>query len=357
MIEKPSLYVCSTSGLSGKSVISLGLALNFQDRGYNVGYFKPIGWEAKRNFEGKKVDEDAELMASVLNLSLESVVPIIFSPRFYEETGNTNVTLYEAKIIRAFEKIAKDKDLVIVEGPPSLATGSSMSLDSISLLKKIKSPVLMVSRFQNDISIDSAVWIKNVLDVFGLNFLGLILNRILNTDFERIKRFARARLENCGIDLQGIVPETAELIALSARDICSAIRGQVLTAANKLDNPVEDILVGAMSPKSGLSYFRKSCRKAVITGGDRADIQTAALETSLSALILTGGFHPDARVLAHAEEVGVPVLLVPGDTYSTVRRISSLIGRIHAKNHKKIAVAKKLVQENVDWKKILDVLI
>jgi len=115
--------------------------------------------------------------------------------------------------------------------------------------------------------------------------------------------------------------------------------------------------VGAMSPESSLSYFRRSFRKAVITGGDRADIQLAALETSLSALILTGNLYPDARVLSRAEELGVPVLLVPWDTYSTVRHISSLTGRISAKDEKKIGLAKKIVEENVEWKRILDVLV
>ena len=43
------------------------------------------------------------------------------------------------------------------------------------------------------------------------------------------------------------------------------------------------MLVGAMSVESALSYFRRKPNKAVITGGDRADIQLAALEKRLPA--------------------------------------------------------------------------
>jgi hypothetical protein len=120
-----------------------------------------------------------------------------------------------------------------------------------------------------------------------------------------------------------------------------------------MDALVEDVLVGAMTPESALSYFRRSLRKAVVTGGDRSDIQLAALQTDTSVLILTGNFYPDVRVLARAEELGVPVLLVPYDTFTTIREIASLSGRIKATDTQKIHIAKKLVQNHVNWRDIL----
>jgi BioD-like phosphotransacetylase family protein len=97
-------------------------------------------------------------------------------------------------------------------------------------------------------------------------------------------------------------------------------------------------------------------RKAVITGGDRTDIQLAALTTDVSALILTGNYYPDVRVLSRADELGVPVLLVPGDTYSTVREIATLTGRIKPSDNKKIQLARQIVEEHVDWQRILAAL-
>ena len=58
-----------------------------------------------------------------------------------------------------------------------------------------------------------------------------------------------------------------------------------------------------------MTYFRRKPNKAVITGGDRADIQLAALETSTRCLILTGNLYPSPAVLNRAEELCVPVLL------------------------------------------------
>jgi len=358
MVEKPSLYVCSFSGFSGKSIVSLGLALNLRDMGYRIGYLKPVGWEMGRGAKGEKIDEDAQLMMSVLDLRLpmDVVVPVIFGARFLEETEKTDPSLYEERILKAYERAAEDKDLIILEGPYSLGVGSSMGIDPISLSKKFKSRILMVSTFQNDATIDRDAWAKIVIEALGGGFMGLVLNRVPRTDVERVRRFAPPVFEKNGIDLLGIVPENVEIMAPTVREICEKTRCEVLTAEDRLDNLVEDILVGAMSLESSLTYFRRSFRKAVITGGDRTDIQLAALETNLSALILTGNLYPDTRVLSRAEELEIPVLLVPWDTYTTVRRVSSLTGRINPKDEKKIALTKELVGENVEWRRILNTL-
>lgn len=48
---------------------------------------------------------------------------------------------------------------------------------------------------------------------------------------------------------------------------------------------VEHLMIGAMDVDSALTYFRRKPNKAVITGGDRPDIQLAALETSTKCTI------------------------------------------------------------------------
>ena len=64
----------------------------------------------------------------------------------------------------------------------------------------------------------------------------------------------------------------------------------------------------------------------MITGGDRPEVQTAALEASgIEALVLTGGFRPPRAVLGKAEEEGVPVLLVQSDTRTTIDRVEELL--------------------------------
>ena len=67
--------------------------------------------------------------------------------------------------------------------------------------------------------------------------------------------------------------------------------------------------------------------KAVITGGDRPDIQLAAMETSTRCLILTGNIRPEAQIISRAEEEGIPILSTHHDTMTTIERIEGFFGK------------------------------
>lgn len=355
MDEKPSLYVCSTASFCGKTAVCLGLALNFMEEGYKIGYFKPIGWEMARSAKGEKIDEDARLMNEVLglNLPMEVIAPVILGERFLEESSRIDPDYYKTKVFQAYEKVSEDKDIMIIEGPYALGIGVSIGMDSITLVKRLNSRVLGVSSIENDTTIDRIIWEKKSTEAICDSFMGFILSLIPKTDLERVKGFAIPILKRHSIDVLGVIPENIEMKAPTVREVCETTKSKILTGEDKLDNLIEDFLVGAMFPESALTYFRRSLRKAVITGGDRTDIQLAALQTDTSALILTGNFYPDVRVIARAEELGVPILLVPYDTYTTVRNIGFLTGRISPIDDKKIELAKKLVKDYVDWERIL----
>ena len=356
MIKKPSLYVCSTTSFCGKSTVCLGLALNFEQKGYKVGYFKPIGWEMSRGINGEKIDEDAQLLAKVLNVDLpiDLISPVILSERFLEESSKIDPEEYMMTVLQAYEKASKDVDLMIIEGPQAIGIGTSIGLDAITLVKKFEAKVLKIASIENDTTIDRIIWNNKTHDIINEQCLGIILNLIPKTDIERIKGFAIPTLQRNNINVLGLIPENIEMKAPTVREVCERTNATILTRKDKLDSLIEDFLVGAMTPESALTYFRRTLRKAVITGGDRTDIQLAALQTDTTVLILTGNIYPDIRVIARAEKVEVPILLVPYDTYTTVRNIEFLTGRIRPNDHKKIELAKKLVNIHVEWEKILE---
>jgi BioD-like phosphotransacetylase family protein len=116
------------------------------------------------------------------------------------------------------------------------------------------------------------------------------------------------------------------------------------------------MLVGAMSVESALTYFRRKPNKAVITGGDRADIQLAALETSTRSLVLTGNLYPNPVVLNRAEELGVPVLLTSLDTLSAVEIIERYFDRSRFQQPQKIERFTALLNEHFDFAGLYEAL-
>jgi uncharacterized protein len=88
----------------------------------------------------------------------------------------------------------------------------------------------------------------------------------------------------------------------------------------------------------------------VVTGGDRTDIQLAALESSTQCLILTGHLPPSPLVIGRAEEMEIPVLSVDLDTLTTVEIIDSTFGNVRLHETIKVECVSQLMAEhfNID---------
>ncbi len=110
-------------------------------------------------------------------------------------------------------------------------------------------------------------------------------------------------------------------LAISVKRLAELLHGEILTGPEKSEDLVESLMVGAMCLDPAPLYFGLRTKKAVITRGDRPDIQLGALETPTRCLVLTGGVKPLPVVLQRAREKGVPIILVEKDTLATLTNI------------------------------------
>ena len=150
----------------------------------------------------------------------------------------------------------------------------------------------------------------------------------------------------------GLLPKDPVLHSVTVKELAEAVGGEFLSGAEAGEEMVENFVVGAMGVEYALRYFRRTPRKCVITGGDRSDIQLAALETPTRCLVLTGDLRPSHTVLARAEELGVPVLLVKEDTLGTVTTIDEMLGKLRVREPKKIAHAIEQFEANLELAKL-----
>ena len=121
---------------------------------------------------------------------------------------------------------------------------------------------------------------------------GILINRVPDDASDFVKKIAVPFLENKKVKVFGVLPEVRGLSALTVGELIRLLEAEVLTKYQRAEALVENLTVGAMTADAALSRFRRSSNKAVITGGDRTDIQLAALETSTTCLILTGNLRP-----------------------------------------------------------------
>jgi BioD-like phosphotransacetylase family protein len=353
------LFITSPTGYSGKTAVSMALALLLKEKtGYSVGYFKPIG---KPGIHDDVHDEDAHLAKLVLGLDypLEVISPVLLRPTRYLEEGSNKEELHQ-KIQTAFEKLSTAHDILIIESSCCLNDYISLDLDAGRLAKEFDSKMILIVTGKDDRAIDTILREKYFIEQrAGTDEIlsGIIFNYIEPYVLERIKGVTYPVLEQFNIPIFGLIPTETRIVAPTVSDIYNVLgEGEVLVGQDKMDELiVEDFLVGAMSPEASLRWFRRSIRKAVILGGDRPDTALAALTTDTSVLILTGNLHPSNHVLVKADERGVPVILVPYDTFSTVRKIEGIVGKTRPKLST-IKIMKELIEKHVDWQKILEIL-
>ncbi|NEP82345.1 MAG: phosphotransacetylase family protein, partial [Okeania sp. SIO3B3] len=143
------------------------------------------------------------------------------------------------------------------------------------------------------------------------------------------------------------------LRSVTVAELVKQLNAQVLCRPDRLDLMVESLTIGAMNVSAAIKYFRKATNMAVVTGGDRTDIQLAALETSTHCLILTGQLPPDELVLRRAEYVEVPVLSVECDTLSTVEIIDRTFGSVRLHEPVKVECVNRLMAQDFDFEPLL----
>lgn len=163
-------------------------------------------------------------------------------------------------------------------------------------------------------------------------------------------------LQSRGVPVFGVLPQDQTLAGVTVADLQEHLGGQMIGNRALGEKLVASLMIGAMGAEAGLSFFRRRANKAVITGGDRTDLQMAALETSTSALILTGNFRPSPQVIDRAEEREVPIILVPDDTLTTVERAEGIFGNIRFHQQAKLDRVITLMDERVDWKALYSAL-
>ncbi len=353
-----SIYITGM-GFCGKTVLSYGLIKKFLNEGIKATYFKPISIARKRLPSGKYVDTDVIALREALNLSepIELLSPITISDRYLELRNRAKDV--RTMIEDAFKKISEGKDVVVIESPGMPELLSAIDCSVPSLAKSFGSKVVFVVNCKSLTSIDSIIdkvlLYEDYMEKHGYKIHGVIFNSVPIPYLERVREFIVPSIEEIGIKSYGIITEKVSLIAPTVKDIAEALGAEVLEGHNNLNNIVEDILVGAMSPESAMRWFRRAVNAAIVTGGDRTDLIMVALETKPSVVILTGNLYPSIRVLIKAREMGIPILLVPYDTYTTITRLEeaqSIVTPESLKRREKDILS--VIEKEVMWKELIE---
>jgi BioD-like phosphotransacetylase family protein len=159
------------------------------------------------------------------------------------------------------------------------------------------------------------------------------------------------KIKQTGIEVLGVIPHCRELPSFSVGYLADRLFAKIIAGEKNLNRTARNIFIGSMSVNAATQNptFAEQ-NKLLITGGDRSDMILAALQSSTAAILLTNNISPAPNLIAQAERLRIPILLLPADIHDVARQIDSMEALPTRNDHEKISLVTELIREHIDMK-------
>jgi BioD-like phosphotransacetylase family protein len=317
-----TLYVTSLAKGSGKTAVCAGIGQRLLNEGKKVGFFK-IADDQVIATEGN--DSDAVFMQRILALK-EPVEQICPPP------GKSGRPADRLK--KAVNQVSKGKDVMIIEGG-----------NSPEIAKALNARVIIV-----DTAVDSSgEGLISAGKAFAKLLLGVVLNKVPASQAERARSQTTAELAKDSINTLAVLPEDRALFTLTVGEVATQVQGEFLNNANKSEELVENLMLGAMTVDTGPLYYGLKANKAVLLRSERSDMQLAALQTSTRCLVLSGKRELLPQVMNEADNKEVPIIQTDGDVASIISSIEDALARNRFNQTGKLPRLAELMEQHFDF--------
>ena len=372
-----SLFIAPTSLDSGLTSVCLGLLRALERVGVSVGFYKPFlqsvhQGEALHN-NGK--DTSVEFVRVRSHLQPPDPLPLKEAQHLLNR-GKSDLLM--ETIVGEYQKVAKDVDVVIIEGLVPDRTEAYIARLNVEVARNLGSEVILVSSPKSSRPADLDDEIDFSARLFAApsdpDVIGVILNKVGEPERDGLSGLSLQRRikgetypteygSQCKVfsdnrfQLLAEVPWQPELLAPRVSDLARELNVRILNEGQMHKRRVESVSVVARSIRNMADTLKPGM--LLVTPGDREDIvvttAVAALNgVPLAGLMLTGGLLPDSRVIdlcRRALDTGLPVLASDTNTYETAHMLANLSSAIPVDDPERIDRAMEAVatQIDTDW--------
>jgi BioD-like phosphotransacetylase family protein len=320
------IYIASTTANAGKSFLAFSLGVLLQRAGKTVGYMKPVGRNPRR-MDDADVDADALVAQEVLGQRAPTALlsPVMSPENLHAltrlERGDVQASM--RRIRDAFERISLGKDVTLVAGCGAFpSTGRVLNADGLTIVRDLRLKILFVERYDGSFNFDHLLLLR---DALASSLLGVVLNDVSETEQRDVENLLVPWLEARGIPVLGVVGHEPGLSIIRIIDLARGLDGRVVAGNAQNAGSVEGFLIGTMQVDNFMLRLRRKPGSAVIVGGDRTDLQLAALHAGSPCIIMTGNIRPSELILKQAQEKGVTLVTVREDTYDVAQAMTRIL--------------------------------
>ena len=256
--------------------------------------------------------------------------------------GNPAVSGSVDSIASSISSVTGGSKITIVEG-------SSDTKSNLQLANATDGLILLVVRYGDGLSA--------VAKEYGSRLAGVIINGLPKYRAEDAGGTLAADLESSGTKLLGSIPDDRRMLAPRIGQVAEFLGGQFLNGEDQSDRLLDNFLIGGLVLDWGPFYFSSRKNTGVIVRGDRPDVQIAAIQTDTTrALVLTKGVRPVEYVVYEAEQRGIPLVVVPGNTHDVAEQLEGLQPQVEFDHADKLARMVDMVSEHIDIEALADQL-
>ena len=215
-------FVTGTDTGVGKTLIACALLHAFAAQGRHVIGMKPIAAGCDDN--GVNEDVSQLLAASNVNIRPQDINPYCF-PQFmapHIAAKNADVRIEFAPILAAYQKLAAQSDVVIVEGVGGFRVPLNASQDSADLAIQMKLPVILVVGMRLG-CLNHALLTLRAISECGLSCAGWVAN-VLDDEMPALPENIEALQQRITAPLLGVMPHQSQLdVPTAARHLNIAL--------------------------------------------------------------------------------------------------------------------------------------
>ena len=404
-----TVFVLGTDRDIGKTVTCIGLIAKLlsDEHGYStedIGYMKPVGQQTLTVLSGEGVpieaDKDAVLITSLMDIhchDYERMSPVVWrggvTASYIDEAASgdpqTGRQAFLQRIRDAYECVAMDKQIVVIEGTGQPGVGSVAGIsnaDVINDLREMGVPlfVIMVTRGGIGATIDQVFPYLMALEHLHTRVDGLIINGVLTPKLDKVRHYLETYYESVIPSLYGdrmkeqsappilgFVPDVPELRLPTLRLIAEHFAKEndsamEIVAPTDFDSGACQLVRGlkVISLDFGYEPFLEP-GDAVVVGVNANDAILAMLllherlvrkyDEGLSGLILSckqvGGLAQQIREIIVAGDL--PTITLGYDSADIVQRIEGLTIKIQPYDVGKKELIARLYEEHLSlWSEL-----
>jgi phosphate acetyltransferase len=351
--EARSVYITSPEGLTGKSVVALGVLDQLVRRVHQVGVFRPI----TRSTAG-----DDQLLTMLCEHDGVHV-PVAESVGVTYDDVHDDPDAALATIVDRYHGVAERCEVVVIVGSDYTDVAGPTELAyNARIATNLGAPVLLVvrafERTPNDVShlVDLAL---TELNQAHATTVGVIANRCEPGERAAVCEAIGA----LGLPAWAL-PEIPLLGAPLLVDLMAALDGTHLFGDEAmLQREAEHMLVCGMNVEHVLERLEDG--QLCIVAGDRPDVLVALAAAhaaegfpSLAGIVLNGGYRPAAHVvdLVRSLDEHLPVIATDLSSYEAARTVSSTRGLLGRASQRKVDTALGVFEEHIDADALLAAL-